>query len=186
MVERHSVEGMIAGPSGIEDPSFRGGGGRLPTRTGAGRRGSGRGRGRGRRTIRGVASMAAARPPAPASGFRSRYGSGSPWRELWRHVPTSKRVVPPRATKVIRSCFKAAAAQVWGSQGPLRGWGGGWVAGKSGTSDGYRDAWYAGWSGRATCVVRCGHDGGGPLAGTGGMLAAPLWQNIMRVVGTSL
>lgn len=55
--------------------------------------------------------------------------------------------------------------------------------GKTGTTDDYRDAWFIGFSPSITCGVWVGYDNERSLGNdeTGGILAAPIWMNFMRV-----
>lgn len=134
-------------------------------------------------------------------------------KEVFRAAVVPRRVVSRRACRELHRCLVEAAEKSLG-RGPLRDWGGGAVAGKTGTSDAYRwvvqpllesgpnvlfgaygrrsvcprcrDAWFVGYTGKATCVVWCGNDDGAPLAGTGAMLAGPLWTNIMRAASLNL
>ncbi|CAG9467553.1 unnamed protein product [Pedinophyceae sp. YPF-701] len=101
-----------------------------------------------------------------------------------RTRPERRRVARAGAVRDLDDCLRAAASAALGPAGvaDLRRWvGGGGVAGKTGTSDAYRDAWFAGYVGRGlSCVVWCGRDDESPLPGTGAMIAAPLWANVVR------
>lgn len=91
------------------------------------------------------------------------------------------RSTSPQIARMMMPLFKAVvsyggtAAVVGELKHPL--------GGKTGTTDDYRDAWFIGFSPSITCGVWVGYDDERPLGNdeTGGILAAPIWANFMRV-----
>jgi penicillin-binding protein 1A len=87
------------------------------------------------------------------------------------------RVIDPVPLAEMNTMLAETLATGTGRKAQIPGWPAG---GKTGTSQDFRDAWFIGYTGLLTTGVWLGNDDGTPTKrGTGGTLAAVVWQRFM-------
>ncbi|WP_420801334.1 transglycosylase domain-containing protein [Pinisolibacter aquiterrae] len=87
------------------------------------------------------------------------------------------RVIEPVPLAEMNTMLAETLATGTGRKAQIPGWP---AAGKTGTSQDFRDAWFIGYTGLLTTGVWLGNDDGAPTKrGTGGTLAAVVWQRFM-------
>jgi len=87
------------------------------------------------------------------------------------------RVIDPVPLAEMNEMLAETLASGTAKKAQIPGWPAG---GKTGTSQDFRDAWFMGYTGLLTCGVWLGNDDGTPTKrGTGGSMAAVVWQHFM-------
>jgi len=96
----------------------------------------------------------------------------------------SERRLSPQVSYVILNMMRAVVDGGTGLE--VRKYYKGPAAGKTGTSNNYADNWFVGFTPKYTCGIWVGHDDNQRIfrGATGGIIAAPIWGDIMRSVNS--
>lgn len=87
------------------------------------------------------------------------------------------RVIDPVPLAEMNQMLSETFASGTARKAQIPGWP---TGGKTGTSQDFRDAWFVGYTGALTCGVWLGNDDSSPTKrGTGGTMAAVVWQHFM-------
>jgi penicillin-binding protein 1A len=99
-----------------------------------------------------------------------------------RNEPQPERRLSPQVSYVILNMMRAVVDGGTGFE--VRKYYKGPAAGKTGTSNNYADNWYVGFTSKYTCGIWVGYDDNQRIfrGATGGIVAAPIWGDIMRAV----
>ncbi len=100
---------------------------------------------------------------------------------LFQKAPVQrKRVVDASSAYVIHTLLRGVVRR--GTATRLRGYGLGYVAGKTGTTSDYRDAWFVGYTADMVTAVWIGFDHGAPLRLSSSEAALPVWGAYMSAI----
>lgn len=104
-------------------------------------------------------------------------------RILEEKVPEPKLVIRPQTAYILTSMMQSVVNEGTGTAIRQRGFKGP-AAGKTGTTDDYTDAWFIGYTPTHTCGIWIGYDTKKTIfrGATGGVIAAPIWGEIMKEV----
>ncbi len=97
--------------------------------------------------------------------------------------PEPKLVIRPQTAYILTSMMQSVVNEGTGTAIRLRGFRGP-AAGKTGTTDDYTDAWFIGYTPTLSCGIWIGYDTKKTIfrGATGGVVAAPVWGEIMKEV----
>ncbi|MGQ9707828.1 MAG: penicillin-binding protein 1A [bacterium] len=102
---------------------------------------------------------------------------------LEKNHPEPQLVIRPQTAYIITSMMQSVVNEGTGFSIRQVGFNGP-AAGKTGTTDDYTDAWFIGYTPTLTCGIWIGYDTKKTIfrGATGGVIAAPLWGEIMKKV----
>ncbi|MGE5484038.1 MAG: transglycosylase domain-containing protein [Ignavibacteriales bacterium] len=116
------------------------------------------------------------------SGFRVEPSALLRVEDRWGRIVLEKKARPPtraldeNVAYILTDLMKGVTSP-GGTAGSVQGNLGRPVAGKTGTTDDFRDAWFVGFTPDLVGVVYVGYDHREKAVGSGGSVAAPVWQS---------
>jgi membrane carboxypeptidase/penicillin-binding protein len=104
---------------------------------------------------------------------------------LEKNNPEPELVIRPQTAYILTSMMQSVVNEGTGFTIRQVGFNGP-AAGKTGTTDDYTDAWFIGYTPTLTCGIWIGYDTKRTIfrGATGGVIAAPVWGEIMKKVFT--